>query len=388
MKVLRLTSPVAALLALSLLSGCGRGRGVYSNYRALETLQLAEVLGADREPDGAVVLSAAVAKGKDDSGGGMLRSRAAGLVPGLETLQDRAVRGQVFFAHTHSIVLGQAYAEEGIGGLLDYVERDIHTRMGTDLFVVRDGTAEALLTGSGEGWDAGGVLRSVREETETRGDTHVFSLRETAVDLSEYGAALFCALRLVAADSGDTAASPGISAVPDGFGILKDGKLVGFLDGDEARAASLLRGTLGAVPVMLTDGSGGDVTLELRCGAPAYSFSRRGDGAVNVDVHVAPEAVIAAVDGGRDLASPETTAVLTAALNARLAPDIEAVLARSKALEADFLALQRALRLQGEDPARLPPDWLRTLAVSVTVAAVLQRSNDMGARAGMDGGGG
>ena len=388
MKRSRMTSPAAALLALSLLSGCSLGRGVYSNYRPLETLQLAEALGVDRAEDGGVVLSAAVAKGKDDSGGGMLRSRAAGLVQGLEALQDRAVRGQVFYAHTQAIVLGQAYAEDGVGALLDYVERDVHTRMGTDLFVVRDGAAEALLTGSGEGWDAGGVLRSVRSETQRRGDSHVYSLRETAVDLSEYGAARVCALRLVAAETGDAAASPGLSAVPEGFGVLKDGKLVAFLDGGEARAAGLLRGTLGAVPVELPDGSGGAVTLVVRCAAPDLSFTVRADGPLRLTVRAAPEAVIAAAAGGGPVTAPEALDALTDALNAILTADIEAVLARSKALDADFLALQRALRLQGADPARLPPDWLRDLTVSVEVDARILRSSDMGERAGMDGGGG
>ena len=48
----------------------------------------------------------------------------------------------------------------------------------------------------------------------------------------------------------------------------------------------------------------------------------------------------------------------------------------------------RALRLRGVDPAALPPDWLRTLTVRVTADTTLTRSYDMGAPAGMNGGGG
>ena len=117
----RRLAPCAAALALSLLSGCGLSRGIYSNYRPLEELQLVETLGADAD-EGGVLLSASA--GTDAAGGGAVRSaRADALVPGLEALQDRAVRGQVFFAHTQYLVLGQGFAEAGVGGpVLVYAE--------------------------------------------------------------------------------------------------------------------------------------------------------------------------------------------------------------------------------------------------------------------------
>ena len=48
----RRLAPCAAALALSLLSGCGLSRGIYSNYRPLEELQLVETLGADADEGG------------------------------------------------------------------------------------------------------------------------------------------------------------------------------------------------------------------------------------------------------------------------------------------------------------------------------------------------
>ena len=382
----RRLAPCAAALALSLLSGCGLSRGIYSNYRPLEELQLVETLGADAD-EGGVLLSASA--GTDAAGGGaVLSARADALVPGLEALQDRAVRGQVFFAHTQYLVLGQGFAENGVGGLFDYVERDIHMRMGTGLFVVRDGTAAALVTGAGGDWDASGVLASVRRETAARGDSHVFDLRETAVALSEYGAALICALRVVGTEGGVYDTEPGLSAVPAGYGILKDGRLIGFLDGDEACAASLLLGTLGVIPVLLPDGSGGAVSIEVRCARPDFRCEKAPDGRLVLEITAHPEAAITAADGGADVAADASLETLTAALNARVCADIERAVSRAQAMDADYLALGRALRLRGIDPAALPPDWLRTLSLRVTADTTLTRSYDMGAPAGMNGGGG
>ena len=385
MKAKRLSRLPAAVLALSLLTGCGGGRGVYSNYRPLEELQLVETLGIDAG-EGGVLLSASAGTGAAGDGA-VLSARAKALVPGMEALQDRAVRGQVFFAHTQYLVLGQAYAENGVAELFDYVERDIHTRMGTGLFVLRDAAASALVTGAGADWDVSGVLSSVRRETAARGDSHVYDLRETAVALSEYGAALICALRLVGTEGGVYDAAPGLSAVPAGYGVLKDGRLVGFLDGEEACAASLLRGTLGAQTRLLWEGSGGAVTVELRCPRPEIRCRHGEDGTLALEIAAKPEAVVAAAGGAAAVLDAGAPEAMAAALDAALREEITGVVRRAQAMDADFLALGRALRLGGVDPKSLPPDWLRTLSVRVSVDSTLTRSYDMGEPAKLNGGG-
>ena len=204
---------LAAALALTALTGCGAGRGLAANYLPIEDLILVETLGLDRGDDGAVLLTASAGGAEEAC---VLRAGAPALVPALAQLQDRAVRGRVIFAHTQSVVLGQAYAEGGVGDLFDFVERDIHTRMGAQLYVVRGGTAEALVTGAGEDWTVSEALASVRGVTLSRGDSHVFDLRETAVALSEQGAALICALRPVSAGAG----APVVIS-PDCWSVLK-----------------------------------------------------------------------------------------------------------------------------------------------------------------------
>ncbi len=373
------------LAALLLLCGCGRDRGIYSNYRAIEDLQPVQTLGIDANGTG-LVLSAAA--GRPQSGGSptLLRRGAVSIPEGMAALQLHTPKGQLYFAHTQFLVLGQAYAAGGVDALLDFVERDVHTRMGTALFVVRGGTAETLITGAGEDWDVSDSLSTVSVETAQRGDSHVFNVRETAVALSEYGAALICTLRTV--DTGDSVFSlpTGLAAVPDGYGILKHGALIGFLDGDSARAASLLLGVLGTVTREFSDGCGGTVTAELSCGRPDIRLVRGPDSAY-LEIRAAPTAVIAALDPSQETAA-DTAApdALAAAVNAALVSEIVQVLDWSRAEQADFLALGRALRLQGVDPARLPADWLETLDVRVTVETTVRHSYDMGAPAGTDGG--
>ena len=368
----------AALLALGLLTGCGAGRGIYANFRPIEDLLPVETLGIDRIDGGALHLAAAVEKGTGSARA--VEARAPGLAQGLEALQERAGGGRLFFSHCQSFVLGEDYARAGIGGLLDYVERDIHTRMGTRLYVVRESTAAALVAGGG---DVTALLAAVRSETDARGDSHVFDVRETAVALSEQGAALICALRPVRDGDGV------LSAVPAGFGLLVDGRLVGYLDGGEARAASLLLGVLGSAALEAElPADGGAATLVMRCGAPDIRFRRGADGALTAEIRAAPEIELAAEEGGADLTAPAAVAALTAAVNERFRADIKAVFMRAKAMDADFLGLGRALRRGGADPAALPPGWLCALDIEITVEAALTRSDGLGAPLGTTGGGG
>ena len=376
----RWTVLLAAALPL-LLSGCGLGRGIYSSYSAIEELQMVRTLGADAQ-DAGLVLSAAAGRPGDGAAPTILRREALSIPQGMDALQQRTPRGQLYFAHTQYFVMGQAYAAGGTEELLDFVERDIHTRMGASLFVVRGGTAEALVTGSGEDWDVSDVLSAVKAETDHCGVSHVFDVRETAVALSEYGAALICALKGVDTEGSVFALPAGRAAVPDGYGILRGGALVGFLDGAEAEAASLLLGRLGTVTREVPVG-GGTVTAELSCGAPEFSLSKAADGRPVLHIHAAPTAVIAAPTETEDALLPDD---LAAVVNGMLREELACVLARSRAEKADFLALGRAVRTQGVDPAALPADWLDTLETEIRVETLVRHSYDLGPRAGTDGG--
>lgn len=366
---------LAAALAL-LLSACGQHRGIYSNYRAVEELQLVLTLGIDADKAG-LLLSAAAGRPRDGSAPTLLRRSAPSLPQGMAALQARTPRGQLYFAHTRYLLLGEAFAVQGVNGVIDFVERDIETRMGAALFVVRSGTAEALVTGSGEDWDVNDVLSTVKAETDKRGDSHVRDVRETAVALSEYGAALVCALRTTDTEGSVFGLPPGLAAVPDGFGILRGGALVGYLDGAEAQAASMMLGTLGTVSREIGDGSGGTVTVDLSCGAPTFTLYRAADGSPGcLEIRAAPTAVLAHED------VPADPAAIASALNDALREELTRTLARSRAENADFLALGRALRTHGIDPSLLPADWLETLETRVLVETTVRHSYDLSGQAG------
>ena len=372
---------VPMILLASLLSGCGGGRGIYANYRAIEELQTVQTLGIDLSADGGVTVTAAVGKAGDSGSPAVLRRTGRSIPEAIAALQDYTERGQLFFAHVQYLLLGEDMAALGLDAVFDYVERDVHTRMGTELFVLRDGQAGDLMGAMADGEKITDLLASVKRDTALRGDSHVDSLRTAAVALSEYGAAAVAALRPVPTEGSVLSDGAAFTAVPDGYAILKDGVLVSFVSGEDAEALSLLTGNLGTVSRSIPDG-GGTVTLELSGSA---AFSAAEPTLTEIDVHV--DAVIAAVDAPE---APVTDAAyldrLSAAVSSELEESVLRVLELSKSLDADFLPLAPVMKRK-TGRTILPEDWLQGMEFRLHTETVMAHSYDLGKPLRMEGNG-
>ena len=367
------------IIVCLLLSGCGFSGSIYSNYRAIEDLQLIQTLGIDRTGTRST-LSAAASATEESGTPTILRRSGGSILEAMDSLQDYTTRGELFFAHVQYILLGQDYAEQGVGKLLDFVERDVHMRLGTGLFVLCGGTAEELITGPGEAdYDIAEVLASVKRDLELRGDSHVYTFRETAVDLSECGAALVCALKTVETEGSIFPEEDSLTAVPVGYGVLRSDRLAGFLEGRAAEAVSLLTGNLGTVPRRVPDGSGGEITLEYG-GSAELKPQWNADGSPSpMEVEAKLTAVIGELDSDRErLMDDAYLDFLEDKLSRQIEEDIRGVLAQSQTMDADFLGLGRKLRLSdGKNFAALPGTWLQDMEFDVCAEAKIVRSYDL-----------
>ena len=363
--------PLGLALAL-LLSGCG-GQGIYANYRAIEQLQTVQTVGLDQDEQGRTVALAGMSTSGEEASA-ILRRSGDSLLLALRALEDYTDRGQLFFAHVRYVLLGQAQAEAGFGPLLDYTEREPLTRMGAWVFVLKDGAVEELLAEIGDGNQISSMLDSIQRNTELWGGSYVTDLRSTAVALSEYGAALVCALSARSTEDSILSEGPTTIPVPDGYGILKDGALVDFLQGRAAEAVGLLQGRPAVVNRSLPVEGGGRVTLALRSAGTDYRPGREGAKPL-LEIRLSILAVIAEADQVRvPITRGPAPEALAAEISRQVTEELEQVLERAKSLDADFLALARQLRLKGISPAA---DWLQDVEFRVRVETVIDNSNDL-----------
>lgn len=348
---------------------------IYSNFRAIGDMRLIQTLGYDVGDD-AITLSASSGKQGESGDTLLLRREGESILRAMDGLQSYSTQGQLFFDHARYVVVGRDAAERGIGELLDFVERDEGLRLGAELFILENGSAGDLVMGPGDdSYDITEVLSSVKRDAEQRAISHVGNFRETAVALSEYGAAPVCLLRTVETEGSVKLEENGLSALPVGYAILKSDQLAGTLIGETAEALSLMLGYSGIITRTFPDGRGGRVTLRFDGTDHGLKPSWNADGTPGpVEARLRVRAAVAETDAS------EATDLdfLAGQLRASLVQNLRELLALSQSLDADFLALSQELRLSGgaRFPA-LPDHWLETLEFHIAVDAVIDLSYDL-----------
>ena len=337
------------------------GHGISGEYSALEQLRVVRVIGCDRSPEGGTALSAAVEKPGEDAAPLRLKEAGLSVREAVAALENRNVDGELVFSHVQYAVVGRDCAADSILPLLRYAEWEEHFRLGIWLFLSDAGAAE-LVAPEGDGsFDVAEALTAARREFLKEGG-HVFDFRETAVALGEYGAAPVCLLRAEAAEDK-------IRLRADGYGILREGRLVGALEGGEAEALGLLRGDPGLRVRTVLDGG---ATME-------YEGKAKLKPSWNADGSPGPLTVLLTVDAGvMEDGGKLSRAALSDALAVELKADIEAMLSHARAWDADFPALGKTLRVDGgERFYALPEDWLTRMEFEVQVEVRITRGYDL-----------
>ena len=385
MKLLRI---VALVCLAALLTGCSGG-SIYSNYREIEQLMVIQTMGFDFTKTG-VRLSAS--SGSDSAGGGSdsqsnrqggsaqvarLSADAQSFSLAKEKMQDYSAREELFFAHTAYIAVGSRAAETSVLPILDYIERSTDMRLDIPLFVVTNGTASELVLGAGgETYDATSVLRSLERNIILRGDGVIFSAAEVVSSLDENGCALITAVKSVKADKAVKEAKPDeLTAIPDGYTVIKNGKAVGSIPVEYARGVNILQNRVGPSSVELRVGND-TATVQLDKCACRITPMFGGGVLAGLDVKITLSAAL----------SETTGSVGVQELNRALADEVERwvmqVLDISRSLECDFLQLGKVL--ERKQPQRLHgasadlSERLRDIYYNVGVEAEVDRSFDVG----------
>lgn len=347
----KVSAIIIICILLVQLAGCSNGVGIYANAFDVARLQLIMAIGVDREPDG-LVLTVASGQAPEEGESVLMSRKAPSIAAAMRQMEDYASSEELFYSHARYLLLGEAAARKGTGEYLGFVERSTDMRVGMLLTVVRGGTAKDLMTGSGDdSYNIAKAISSIEHDGKVRGNVHVFTCGETARALADCGAALVCAVRPASTEGTVYSVDAGTTCVPDGFGVLKAGALVGWLDTDEALAACLLMGYSGPVAIVLPDGEGGEVTLILESGAVKVRPRWDGDGSLQcLECRAELSGGLLEMSAPHDVDNGAFRALLGRELAETVCGLLRSVLAKEKALGADFLGLWKDVR--AADPGK------------------------------------
>ena len=329
----------ALCLALSLLTGCG-GRWVYSDYREIDQMELIQALGMDEEGGKLIVTASTGGPGEPV----VLRSASASVSRAMRQMQDYTSRKYIFFGHTAHLLLGEAAAEQGVEKYLEHMACSVEMRLNTFLYVVRGGTAQEALSSAGTAEDgAVDLLASLEKDVQLMSESHVFTCGETAEMLAEQGCCLAAAVSLLRREDILSGEDP-VTLASEGYAILKDGRLAGYLDPDLARGANLLMGLGGEDILEVPDGKGSWAALRLTGSRVRYQPEYRRGELVFLRIRVELDCSLDELRSPASARDRETRERLKEEAEKLELERICRVLERSRSLNVDFCGMGRQVR--------------------------------------------
>ena len=242
---------LAVIIPLIITAGCAK---ILPAPREIGDFQLISVAALDRseEPENGITLTL-YAKGVDEDSEPFTVSQSAATA--ASAFQEIGVSSgkHVFLGHTHFILIGESLsmADGGLDGCLDYILRDPAIRPDIRLYIVK-GNAGELLTGGEKDSDGASVeerLKSLELEARQTSVTDFTGALDAAAAMEGGGAILIPALK-----PGKPGDGKG-EIEPDGFAVVKDRRLSGYIDPEDAIYVNILRGRFYNAVIEPSDGA-------------------------------------------------------------------------------------------------------------------------------------
>ena len=370
----------AALIPLVCLSGCS-GVGGLPYAREMENMALIRTLGVDTAEDGVQVTasSARQRQGDGETAALVLSGSARTASAACLTMQTYGT-AYVFYGHVSQLLLGEDMARQGLREVLDYVERDLEMRLETELFVVREATAEEAIFAASDSGSASERLEAIRDDGGFAASASTRTIRDVLSDLYSNGASYAPGLELIPGREGD--GGEGEKQLSAGlYAILRGDALVGWAEGAAALGINLLQGDVESDVVEIPAENGDSFALRVVEAESRVKAVFEGDTLAALEVECQVEANLAQ--------APETFSDWEEAGLEELERELEriernrvqAALDLAQSLDADFLGLGKRAGLAA--PWRwhtLEQQWdsaFADLPIRLTVEGKIQRSYDM-----------
>lgn len=246
-------SAILLFICLLFSTGCAKN-SLFSNYRPIEQLKLVHAIGFDAHEDG---LELSICGGEQgEEGQKLIRLSCTGknISECLGKLQNYSERSELYFAHTRYVLVGEDYARQGLGDVMQYLESSQQLRSDIPLFIMKSSKAkEAVMKAGGEKEGIHDVLEAVIRDCDRQGMGFPFTCGDIGSFSAEYGSALACALTMnKTKDTNPSAEEDEVTPIAAGYGVIDYGTLTAFLSDGASRAVNLLIGELGTGAVTIT----------------------------------------------------------------------------------------------------------------------------------------
>lgn len=332
---------VAIFICIAItLTGCSKL--TLNEYSAdIVKMELVETIGVDLDGE-EVVVTASVESIDLEKGSKILTARGATVAGALEKLSVLSTKERVFIDHTNHYVIGESAALRGVEKYLDFVERDMNMRISTPVYIVKNQNAGEVMNDLvDEGANISLSLETINKGLNFLSDSYVFTCADVAKNLMETGNALIPAVKLEKNE-----AVNGTVLAPDGYAVLKEGKLVKYIDNELAAGVNIFLSEMkpGIIEVLNEEGKNAAFQIKLdECSVkPIYSNGNL----EQVDVEVSISATIDELNEGIDIYDERVLHYFSEQISNVILKKGQEVIKLSQAMASDFLDLGRKVKIK------------------------------------------
>ena len=353
--------------------------------RELSELEFVRVIGIDILDDELRLTTSVSANTQGEGlGATMLTVKAPTINKAAEEIQGYTNK-YIFFGYIAQYIMGEETAREDIRPYIDYIERDLYTRLDTNFYIARDTTAFKVIRDVTSSLSE--RLDSLRKDEDILLVPHSITFREFLIQLSENGCAVIPTLELVQRQEGDQSTSMssiesngdnGKTMRSTGYAIFSDYKLVDFIENENLLGMNVLMGNSSVAALDVVGKDGSPVGLTIVANKVAYEPIFEDGELVKLLIKVQSSANVAEVQGGE--LNRELNFIRSQA-EEKMETQMRNVLDLSQKLNADFLGLGKKIELEEAIKwQKMEKNWeeiLPSLDIDIQVAVTLTRTYEI-----------
>lgn len=369
---------LAILFALSMLTLTGCSSQTSNIVREPDELELIRTIGVDKSEKGYRVTI-----GTDVGLNGsppQIRSNDDVTIDSALNVLQKTSRGQEpFYSHTDHIIVGQELAKDGIGEVLDYVARNSEMRIGTNLFIAKDATAEEIIVNSaGERNAIADMLDVMKQQISSLGQGYVFTCLDVATGLAADGKAIVLAIEMT--DGDNMLNTEEKKVLPSGFGIIDDAKLVSYVPASQAAGVTILINKMNymLVNVVTDEGTVGLAVTKIDTKLDPIFLD---DQLQKLKITVKADASVTEDGGVKNLATDKVRRAISLGASNQILKNLQETLRTSQELGIDYIGIGKKVELKA--PLKfesLKKPWreiFTELPIEIEVQTELKRSYDL-----------
>lgn len=279
----------------------------------------------------------------------------------LRKASRRATR-QLFFAHTQLVIIGEPLARSGITTLFDIFERSHELRLNSAVLIAKDTDAASVLKllTTLESLPSMGLLKKAQNTSRVWGENRRIDIFEVITgitgenDFTINGVQILGSAEEGKKKSGLELSEPLAGSIMSGLAVFKDGRLINWLEGPEARGTQWVLNKLIETTVNIeSTEQEEDIAVNVILSRTAVKVDIR-DGKPVFHVHIREEGIVSETGEFVDLSKREELEKLEKEFAEHTAAEVKLAVNAAQGMKTDIFNF-------GNELKRTHPDLWETV---------------------------